>query len=68
MPVLSALPHLRKVNLGKCKLGVEGCMPIAARALTDRDSIYVNLLWNDFAIGSIEGDELHNMPGLNVWL
>ena len=37
VPVLSALPYLRKVCLGACNLGVQGCMAVA-HALKDRDS------------------------------
>ena len=61
-----ALPHLRKVDLSACKLGVQGCMAVA-RALKDRDGAYVELEDNCI-IGSTAGDELCSMPRLNVQL
>ena len=44
----------------------------AARALKDRDGAYVDLRCNgvfeDEFIGSAEGDELCNMPGVTIYV
>ena len=67
VPVLSALPHLRKVDLAACRLGVQGCMAVA-HALKGRDGALVDLKYNSVTIGSVEGVELYNMPGMDVRL
>ena len=67
VPVLRTLSHLRIVDLSSCKLEVQDCMAVA-RALKDRDGVFVELCWNDITLGSAEGDELRNMSGIRVRL
>ena len=64
-PVLTALPHLRKVDLGSCGLDAGSCMAIA-RALKDRDGMVVQLRSNGITSGSAEGISLCRMPGICV--
>ena len=65
VPVFSALLHLRKVFLGACGLGVQGCMAVA-HALKDRDGALVDLAGNGVISSSAEGSELYNMPGISA--
>ena len=67
MPVLSALPHLSRLDLYACDLRAQGCMAVA-RALKDRDGAVVDMRWNGVIIDSAEGIELCRMPGINVLL
>lgn len=66
-PVLSALPHLRRVGLYSCRLGLRGCMAVV-HALKDRDGMLVHLGENGVSYGSSKGDELRNMAGIHVRL
>ena len=64
-PVLTALPHLRKVHLIACDLGAQGCMAVV-RALKDRDGMLVCLGGNGVTIGSAEGNALYSTAGICV--
>ena len=67
VPLLSALPFLRTVDLSSCQLGLQGCMTIA-RALEERDGVAVHLAGNGVASGSAGERQLLNMSGIKVYL
>lgn len=65
MPVLGALPRLRKVDLSSCDLGVQGCIAFAG-AVKERDGITLVLQDSDLALGGNFSRKLLRISGVNV--
>lgn len=67
VPVLSCLPHLRKVDLSLCDLGAQGCMAVA-QAVKGREGIVLVLQGNGVSDGGAFQKALLSIPGIHVHL